>query len=75
MLEGCESTAAVLAMADASNLDPVCPRLVKHADPRGETMALVLPGDPEHDLREQRVPGPSRYVLRGERWLSENPPS
>jgi len=75
MLADCESTAAVLAMADASNLDPICPRLVKHADRAGETMALVLPGDPEHDVREQRVPGPSRYVLRGERWVSENPPS
>jgi hypothetical protein len=75
MLADCDSTTAVLAMATSSNLDPICPRLVKHADGGGETMALVLPGDPEHELREQRVPGPSRYVLRGERWLSENPPS
>jgi hypothetical protein len=75
MLADCDSTTAVLAMATSSNLDPICPRLVKHADGGGETMALVLPGDPEHELREQRVPGPSRFVLRGERWLSENPPS
>jgi 8-oxo-dGTP pyrophosphatase MutT (NUDIX family) len=74
MLADCSSTKAVLAMADASNLDPICPRLVKHADAGGETMALVLPGDPEHDVREQRVPGGSRYVLRGDRWRSENPP-
>jgi 8-oxo-dGTP pyrophosphatase MutT (NUDIX family) len=75
MLGDCSSTEQVLSLADSSNLDPICPRLVKHADAAGETMALALPGDPEHDVREQRVPGPTRYVLRGERWLSENPPS
>ena len=75
MLGDCSSTAEVLALAESSNLDPICPRLVKHADANGETMALVLPGDPEHAVREKRVPGPTRYVLRGERWLSENPPS
>ena len=74
MLAGCASTAAVLAMADASCLDPICPRLVKHTDAAGDTMALVLPGDPAHDVREQRVPGESRYVLRGDRWRSENHP-
>jgi 8-oxo-dGTP pyrophosphatase MutT (NUDIX family) len=75
MLADCTSTADVLTMADSSNLDPICPRLVKHAEGAGETLALALPGDPEHDVREQRVPGPTRYVLRGERWLSEDPPS
>lgn len=74
MLAGCASTEAVLAMAEASCLDPICPRLVQQKDGEGETMALVLPGDPEHDLREERVPGGSRYVLRGDRWCSENPP-
>jgi len=74
MLADCSTTAAVLAMADASCLDPICPRLVKHTDAAGETMALVLPGDPEHDVREQRAPGESRYVLRGDRWRSENQP-
>ena len=43
-------------------------------DGESETLALVLPGDPEHDVREVRVPGESRYVLRGDRWHSENPP-
>ncbi len=70
LLGDCDSTDAVLAMADASNLDPICPRLVPQAD----TMALVLPGDPEHELHEARVPGNSRYVLRGDRWHSEDPP-
>lgn len=73
-LAACDSTEAVIAMAEASCLDPICPRLVKHEDAAGETMALVLPGDPEHGVREQRVPGGSRYVLRGDRWQSENHP-
>jgi 8-oxo-dGTP pyrophosphatase MutT (NUDIX family) len=74
ILADCPTTSAVLAMAEASCLDPICPRLVQQKDAAGETMALVLPGDPEHTVREQRVPGASRYVLRGDRWLAENPP-
>lgn len=65
-----EDAASVLAMAASSCLDPICPRLV----PQGDTMALTLPGDPEHEVREARVKGPSRFVLRGERWLSEDAP-
>jgi 8-oxo-dGTP pyrophosphatase MutT (NUDIX family) len=65
---------AAVALADASCLDPVCPRLVKHRDARGETLGLALPGDPEHDVRESRSPGHSRYVLRGDRFLPEDPP-
>jgi 8-oxo-dGTP pyrophosphatase MutT (NUDIX family) len=61
---------AVLALADRSCLDPICPRLVQQDD----TLALVLPGDPEHDLREPRIDGKSRYVLRDGRWRSEDPP-
>jgi hypothetical protein len=37
-------------------------------------MAIVLPGDPEHDLPEPRVPGRSRFVLRQDRWLPEDAP-
>jgi 8-oxo-dGTP pyrophosphatase MutT (NUDIX family) len=74
MLAGCASTDAVLAMAASSCLDPICPRAVEQHDARGETMALVLPGDPEHEVREPRAPGGSRYVLRGDRGQPENPP-
>lgn len=73
MLADCASTRDVIVMAESSNLDPICPRLVQHVDAQGETMALALPGDPEHEVREARVPGGSRYVLRGDRWRSENP--
>lgn len=74
LLEDCVSTDAALALADASCLDPICPRLVPHEDSLGQAMALVLPGDPEHDVRDVRVPGRSRYVLRGDQWRPEDPP-
>jgi 8-oxo-dGTP pyrophosphatase MutT (NUDIX family) len=74
MFEGCQSTADVLALAATSNLDPICPRLVAQPTESGETMALALPGDPAHDIETPRVPGPSRYVLRGERWCAEDAP-
>ncbi len=61
---------AVLAYSARACLDPIQPRLVK----QGETLALVLPGDPEHEVRESRAPGESRYVLRDGRWRSESPP-
>jgi 8-oxo-dGTP pyrophosphatase MutT (NUDIX family) len=64
-----------LRIADASCVDPICPRLVQHRDARGDTVALVLPGDPEHDVRDVRSPGKSRYVLRGERFFPEDPPA
>jgi 8-oxo-dGTP pyrophosphatase MutT (NUDIX family) len=75
LLSSCETTDAVLALAAASCLDPICPRLVRvtRAD-EADTLALTLPGDPEHEVRETRVPGRSRYVLRGDRWLPEDAP-
>lgn len=74
VLADCASTKDVLLMAESSCLDPIQPTLVQQKDASGETMALVLPGDPQHEVRETRVAGPSRYVLRGERWRAENPP-
>jgi len=74
MLATASDARAAVALADAARLDPICPRLVTHRDARGETLGLALPGDPEHDVRELRSPGPSRYVLRGDRFLPEDPP-
>lgn len=71
ILGGCRNTQEVFALTATANLDPICPRLV----PQGDTMALVLPGDPEHDVRETRTAGSTRYVLRGERWRSEDAPA
>lgn len=72
ILASSTTTDDVLALARRASLDPICPRLVPQKEADGETLALTLPGDPEHDVRESRVAGPSRYVLRGNRWLAEN---
>jgi 8-oxo-dGTP pyrophosphatase MutT (NUDIX family) len=68
-LASVSSTADALRLSTHANLEPICPRLVRHVDGSLDTLALVLPGDPEHDVREARVPGASRYVLAGDRWL------
>jgi 8-oxo-dGTP pyrophosphatase MutT (NUDIX family) len=52
-------------------LDPICPKVVM----QDGVLALVLPGDPEHDVREARAPGKSRYVLRGDRFVPEDAPA
>ena len=70
-LSTCKTANDVLAWASRASKEPICPKLV----PAGDTMALVLPGDPEHDVREQRLDVTwSRYVLRGEKWQPENAP-
>jgi 8-oxo-dGTP pyrophosphatase MutT (NUDIX family) len=75
VLAGARDTADAIAIAAASCLEPICPRVVTQHDADGDTIAIVLPGDPEHDVRTPRVPGPSRYVLRGGRFWPENPPA
>jgi 8-oxo-dGTP pyrophosphatase MutT (NUDIX family) len=70
-LAAARTTAEALALAGGACVDPICPKLVRQSD----TLALTLPGDPEHDVRDARVAGKSRFVLRGERWLPEDPPS
>jgi 8-oxo-dGTP pyrophosphatase MutT (NUDIX family) len=75
VLESAGDVAAAVALAARSCLDPICPKLVPQRDAQGETFALVLPGDPEHEVREARCPGPSRFVLRGGRFRPEGPPA
>lgn len=75
ILSSARTVTEALALAAAADKTPVCPRLVRHPGPNGDTMALALPGDPEHTDAEVRVPGLSRYVLRDERWLPEAPPA
>jgi len=70
ILEKARDAKDAMAIADAACLDPVCPRLVT----RDNVVSLALPGDPEHEVREARSPGKSRYVLRGDRFLPEDPP-
>ena len=64
-----------MRLAEHANLEPICPRLVRHQDGDVDTMALVLPGDPEHDVADVRVPGASRYILMGDKWLPGAPPA
>ncbi|WP_394827200.1 hypothetical protein [Pendulispora albinea] len=64
----------VLAAAEHASLAILCPEVVRHTDVSGETVALTLPGDPEHSVREVRIPGRSRYVLRSGAWRPESPP-
>jgi 8-oxo-dGTP pyrophosphatase MutT (NUDIX family) len=74
VLAGARSEADALAIAARACLAPICPRAVPQRDARGETIAVVLPGDPEHEVREARVPGRSRYVLRDGRFSPEDAP-
>jgi len=64
------STEAI-ALAAAACKDPICPIVTMQEG----SVALVLPGDPEHTVRESRVPGRSRYVLRGDKFVPEDPPA
>lgn len=58
---------AVLLCAEQSLL-PICPCFVPSDPPM-----LTLPGDPEHEISERRVAGPTRYVLRSGRFVGEDP--
>jgi 8-oxo-dGTP pyrophosphatase MutT (NUDIX family) len=69
ILAGARTEGDARALARGACLDPICPRLVLE----GDVVALVLPGDPDHDLREPRSPGKSRYVMRDGRFLPEDP--
>lgn len=70
-LARCAKTADVIAWAARSSHEPICPKLV----PSGDTIALTLPGDPEHDVKHRLLDVDwSRYVLRGEKWQPENAP-
>jgi 8-oxo-dGTP pyrophosphatase MutT (NUDIX family) len=64
LLASCSDTEDAFRLASANCLDPIQPRLVV----KDGTMALVLPGDPEHEVKEKRlIGGASRYVIGGDR--------
>ncbi|MFT3764311.1 MAG: hypothetical protein QM820_02125 [Minicystis sp.] len=58
------------ALAAEQSLLPVCPEFVPADAP-----FLALPGDPAHSVREKRVAGPTRFVLRDGRFVGEDPPA
>ena len=57
-------------LAAEQSLRPICPHFV----PDDVAPFLALPGDPTHAVRERRVAGPTRFVLRDGRFVSEDPP-
>jgi len=61
----------MFAIAARSSLRPICPTLFQLREGESSSLALALPGDPEHEIKEARVQGRSRYVLRGEYWRPE----
>jgi len=73
VLATAKNTRGAVAIAEAACREPVCPRLFKHVGTNGETIALALPGDPEHEVPTKRSPGATRYVLRGSRFVPEDP--
>jgi 8-oxo-dGTP pyrophosphatase MutT (NUDIX family) len=74
ILQTARDCSDAVAIAEQACLEPICPQLIAHRDARGETMAIALPGDPDHLVRVARVAGKSRYVLRGDRFFPEDPP-
>jgi 8-oxo-dGTP pyrophosphatase MutT (NUDIX family) len=74
VLSAFRSAREAAAAAEHACLDAICPHVVTHQDSQGETFAVVLPGDPQHPVREMRVAGKSRYVLRAGRFVPEDPP-
>lgn len=56
-------------LAARQTLQPVCPEFVAEDPP-----FIALPGDPAHSVSEKRVDGPTRYVLRDGKFVSEDPP-
>ena len=75
LLATASSARAAIELAARLGVEPICPKLVpipaSSDEPAPATMALALPGDPEHEVSVPRVPGASRFVLRGERWVPE----
>jgi 8-oxo-dGTP pyrophosphatase MutT (NUDIX family) len=71
LLAGVTDVAGAVALAAQQSLRPVCPLFV----PDEAAPFLALPGDPAHAERERAVAGPTRFVLREGRFVSEEPPS
>ena len=71
----CEGIKGVFALATSSNLDPIMPKVVREGEGDAAKMSLLLPGDPEHPVKEQRIGGTTRYVLRDGRFFPEDAPA
>jgi 8-oxo-dGTP pyrophosphatase MutT (NUDIX family) len=62
------STEAILSDAASRTPPLVEPRLVQEEG----TIALVLPGHPDHPIQERRIEGPTKFVLEHGRWWSRS---
>ncbi|MRG90837.1 hypothetical protein [Polyangium spumosum] len=72
LLAGERDVHGAITLAKRQTLQPICPQFVPG---EGEVPPfLALPGDPAHSVRERRIDGPSRYVLRDGRFASEDAP-
>ncbi|MFO0757051.1 MAG: hypothetical protein U0359_11215 [Byssovorax sp.] len=69
LLAGAGTVERAFALAGEQSLAPICPTFVP-----GDPPFLALPGDPRHEIPERRVTGPTRFVLRDGRFVSEDPP-
>lgn len=69
ILRDARTTEDALSIATAQSLRATCPLFVP-ADPA----FLALPGDPAHAERDATISGPTRFVLRDGRFVSEDPP-
>jgi 8-oxo-dGTP pyrophosphatase MutT (NUDIX family) len=69
------SADAMMAWARTTSLAPICPVVAKHPTADGDTLALLLPGDPEHPHGEAVLEGPSRYVMRDGILVPADPPA
>ncbi len=67
LLAEARSIAEAVTVAEAQTLLPVCPVFLA-----GDPPVLALPGDPAHPIREARLAGASRFVLRDGRFVSED---
>jgi 8-oxo-dGTP pyrophosphatase MutT (NUDIX family) len=70
LLATARDVSAARALAGEQSLRPICPLFV----PDEQAPFLALPGDPTHAVRERRVVGPTRFVLRDGRFVGEDPP-
>ena len=68
LLRDVRSVDEAFALAEKLDLRPICPRFVP-----GDPPFLALPGDPAHEIKERYVDGPTRFVLRDGKLLSEDP--
>lgn len=62
LLTSAANVRAAMDIAEQQSLRPICPRFLS-GDGAGAP-CLALPGDPSHDVRERRIGGSTRFVLR-----------